>query len=132
MPKKTEIFNDIIQIMKTDYAGAAEKQEVNRPQDYRIRDDMEERDFIETIQSYLLDFKDGHLSFNAKGSVIPNLGFRARRHQNELYVTEATEEKRLQIGDRILEIDGLAVEDFGDRHSCMCSSVPLDWWSWDF
>lgn len=131
MFNKTEIFNDIIQIMKTDYAGAAEKQEVNRPQDYRITDDMEERDFIETVQSYLLDFKDGHLSFNAKDAVIPNLGFKARRHQNELYVTEAIEEKRLQKGDQIVEIDGLTIEEFGNRHSKVLEDTVLERQFWN-
>ncbi|WP_422122394.1 S41 family peptidase [Planococcus sp. X10-3] len=131
MPTKTEIFNDIIQIMKTDYAGASEKEDMNRPEDYLITDDMADRDFIETVQSYLLDFKDGHLSFNAKGAVIPNLGFRVRRHQNELYVTEATEENRLQKGDEILEMDGLTIEDFGNRHAKVLEDNVLDRQFWN-
>ncbi|MFD1030256.1 S41 family peptidase [Metaplanococcus flavidus] len=131
MFKKKEIFNDIIQIMKMDYSGAAEKKDMNRPEEYLITDDMPDRDFIETIQSYLLDFKDGHLSFNAKDAVIPNLGFRARRYQNELYVTESTEELRLQKGDEILEIDGLTVEDFGNHHSKVLEDTVLDRQFWN-
>ncbi|WP_033542142.1 S41 family peptidase [Planococcus sp. CAU13] len=131
MFSKTEIFSDIIQIVKMDYAGAAEKQGVNRPEEYLITDEMEDRDFIETVQSYLLDFKDGHLSFNAKGAVIPNLGFRARRYENELYVTEATEEKRLQKGDQIVEIDGLTVEEFGNRHSKVLEDTVLERQFWN-
>lgn len=131
MFRKTEIFNDIVQIMKTDYAGAAEKLDVNRPEGYQITDDMADRDFIETIQSYLLDFKDGHLSFNAKEAVIPNLGFRVRRHQSTLYVTEATEEMRLQKGDAIFEIDGLTIEDFGDRHEKVLEDTVHDRQYWN-
>ena len=131
MAGKTEIFNDILQIMKTDYAGAAEKRNVNRPEDYPITDGMENRDFIETIQSYLLDFKDGHLSFNAKEAIIPNLGFRVRRHQSTLYVTEATEELRLQKGNAIFEIDGLTIEDFGNRHEKVLEDTVHDRQYWN-
>lgn len=131
MTTKTEIFKDIIQIMKTDYAGAEEKEDMNRPEDYLVTDDMTDRDFIETVQSYLLDFKDGHLSFNAKDAIIPNLGFRVRRHQNELYVTEAAEEKRLQKGDEILGIDGSTVEDFGNRHAKVLEDTVLDRQFWN-
>ncbi|MEY9974655.1 C-terminal processing protease CtpA/Prc [Lysinibacillus sp. RC46] len=112
MHSKTQIFDEVIQIMKTDYAGYLDKKHINRPENYLITEDMTDKDFVETIQSYLLDFKDGHLSFNAKKAVIPNRGFKVRRYQNALYVTEVTNETRLQIGDAILEIDGLTIEEF--------------------
>ena len=112
MHSKTQIFDELIKIMKTDYAGYLDKKHINRPENYLIIEDMTDKDFVETIQSYLLDFKDGHLSFNAKKAVIPNRGFKVRRYQNALYVTEVTNETRLQIGDAILEIDGLTIEEF--------------------
>lgn len=110
---KTEIFEDIVQIMRTDYAGALEKETVNQPENYRITDEMTDTAFIETIQSYLLDFEDGHLSFDAKDAVIPNRGFRVRRFENALYVTESAEETRLRKGDVIAEVDGMTIETFG-------------------
>ncbi|MTD31164.1 S41 family peptidase [Planomicrobium sp. YIM 101495] len=110
---KTEIFNDIVQIMRTDYSGAFEKKNVNKPENYRITDGMTDRAFIETVQSYLLDFADGHLSFDAKDAVIPNRGFRVRRFEDALYVTEATEETRLRRGDVIVEVDGMTIEAAG-------------------
>lgn len=110
---KTEIFKDIVQIMRADYAGASEKEAINRPENYCITDEMTDEAFIEMVQSYLLDFGDGHLSFDAKNAVIPNRGFRVRRFEDALYVTEAPEETRLQKGDAIVEVDGMTIEAFG-------------------
>ncbi|MGE8035697.1 hypothetical protein [Lysinibacillus sp. NPDC093692] len=95
MHSKRQIYEDIIQIMKRDYAGFLDKKHINCPENYLITDDMTDKDFVETIQSYLLDFKDGHLSFKAKKTVMPNRGFKVRRYQNALYVTEVTYEARL-------------------------------------
>ena len=79
--KKTEIFRDIVDIMTNDYAGFSEKKHVNRPDNYVITDDMDEIEFVQTIQSYLLDFKDGHLIFNMKNNRTPFKGFRGAKLQ---------------------------------------------------
>ncbi|MGE7687580.1 S41 family peptidase [Lysinibacillus sp. NPDC097214] len=117
MHSKRQIFEDITQIMKKDYAGFLDKKHINCPENYLITNDMTDKDFVETIKSYLLDFKDGHLSFKAKKTVIRNRGFKVRRYQNALYVTEVTYETRLQIGDEILEMDGLTIEKFESLYS---------------
>ncbi|MEQ6356044.1 hypothetical protein ABNX05_15555 [Lysinibacillus sp. M3] len=80
--------------MKRDYAGFLDKKHSNCPENYVITDDMTDKDFVETIQSYLLDFKDGHLSFKAKKTEMPNRGFKVRRYQRRkathLYTLDTT------------------------------------------
>lgn len=116
MYTKTEIFRDIVNIMSEDYAGFLEKRHVNQPENYSIRDDMDDDDFVETVGSYLLDFKDGHLSFSKKSSSKPFKGFKVRRYLNTLYVTEVDGENRLEVGDRIVALDGRSIEEFGKEH----------------
>ncbi|MGE7947664.1 hypothetical protein [Lysinibacillus sp. NPDC093688] len=50
MHSKREIFEDIIQIMKKDYAGFLDKKHINCPENYLIIDDMTDKDFVETIR----------------------------------------------------------------------------------
>lgn len=106
MLSKTNIFDDIKNILSNDYAGFIDKKDINNPSEYTIFDDMNDREFEEEIQNYLLDFNDGHLWFNAKKSTVPNRGFSVHRFENNLYVTESLQEKRLRVGDKITQVDG--------------------------
>lgn len=60
MLSKTQIFKEIVQIMRKDYARYVEKEHVNKPENHFITEEMSDKYFVETVQSYLLDFKDGH------------------------------------------------------------------------
>ena len=106
MYTKTEIFNDIVSILKNDYAGFEDKKKYNHPELYTITNRMDDDTFTQTVQEYLYNFKDGHLSFRNKKSKIPFRGFRVRRYEDALYVTEILGEQRLQVGDKITAIDG--------------------------
>ncbi len=106
MYTKTEIFNDIVSILKNDYAGFEDKKKYNYPELYTVTNRMDDDTFTQTIQEYLYDFKDGHLSFRNKKSKIPFRGFRVRRYEDALYVTEVLGEQRLQVGDKITAING--------------------------
>ncbi|MCM3399181.1 S41 family peptidase [Oceanobacillus profundus] len=106
MPTKEEIFKDIQEIMSNDYAGHIDKINVNYPGLYKITNDTDDHTFEETIQDYLLDFQDGHLWFASKNKTLPNRGFSVRRYEDALYVTEAPQENRIVIGDKIIKIDG--------------------------
>lgn len=117
MKQKTEIFRDVVGVMTKDYAGYFEKKHLNHPENYVITDDMDDIEFLQTIQSYLLDFRDGHLSFNMKNKKTAFKGFRVRRYENALYVTELHGEQRLQIGDKIVALDGVSIEQFEKVHS---------------
>lgn len=112
MTTKTEIFRDIVTTMTNDYAGYIEKKPLNNPDNYVITDDMDDLTFIKTVQSYLLDFKDGHLLFYSNNTALPFRGFRVRRYKNALYVTELLGEERLCIGDKIIGLDGLSIEQY--------------------
>ncbi|WP_449354915.1 S41 family peptidase [Virgibacillus natechei] len=111
MCTKEEIFSDIQKILKEDYAGYLDKRDINHPEDYTISNDMSDREFEETIQDYLLDFHDGHLGFTAINSELPHAGFFVRRFESDLYVTNSPQEKRLFVGDKIIQIDGKSIEE---------------------
>jgi C-terminal processing protease CtpA/Prc len=106
MYTKTEIFNDIVSILKNDYAGFEDKKKYNHPEYYTVTNNMDDVTFTQTIQEYLYDFKDSHLTFMKKNSKTPFRGFRVRRYEDALYVTEILGEQRLQVGDKITAIDG--------------------------
>lgn len=103
---KEEIFKEIQKIMQNDYAGYLDKKHVNHPEFYSISNNMNDHEFIETVQDYLLDFHDGHLGFISKNSKLPYVGFSVRRFEGALYVTESPQEIRLNVGDKIVQIDG--------------------------
>ena len=68
MYTKTEIFNDIVSILKNDYAGFEDKKKYNHPDSYTITNHMDDDTVTQTVQAYLNKFKDGHLSFRNKKS----------------------------------------------------------------
>lgn len=111
MLTKTEIFKDIQAIMEYDYAGYLDKKQVNYPGVYIVTNDMSDVDFEATIQDYLLDFNDGHLSFLSTSTMLPNVGFSVRRFEDALYVTDSPQEKQLQKGDKLIAIDGLSIKE---------------------
>ncbi|WP_052256520.1 hypothetical protein [Salinicoccus sp. YB14-2] len=117
MPTKTEIFKDMQDILRKDYSGHIDKAEINCREKYRITDDMSDEEFKSTIQSYLLDFKDGHLWFTSKNKTPLSIGFQVRKFQDALYVIKADEEKRIEAGDRVILIDGLTISQMAKRYS---------------
>lgn len=113
---KEQIFKDIQEILQNDYAGFLDYTHLNHPEHYRISNNMSDRAFEETIQDYLLDFHDGHLWFASKNSELPHVGFSVRRYEDALYVTESPQEKRLTIGDKIVQIDGEDIRKLARRY----------------
>lgn len=116
MLSKTEIFENIQEIIQYDYAGYQSKAHLNKPHQYSITNDMSDVTFEETIQQYLLDFNDGHLRFMSKQSALPYRGFAVRRYKDKLHVTEAPVESRLVIGDVIIRMDGQDIEALSKKH----------------
>lgn len=117
MYTKTEIFNDIVSILKNDYAGFEDKKKYNYPRHYTVTNNMDDETFTQTIQEYLYKFKDGHLSFRNKKSKIPFRGFRVRRYEDVLYVTEILGEEHLQVGDKITAINGDSIDLAASRYA---------------
>src|SRR5699024_2036151 len=97
-------------IIKTDYAGYIDKENVNFPEKYQIYNEMSDREFIDTIRSYILDFNDGHMWFYGKELTLPNIGFKVRRFKDSLFIIEAKQEKKLRVGDEITNIDGYDIK----------------------
>ncbi|KIL50835.1 S41 family peptidase [Jeotgalibacillus campisalis] len=111
MRSKIDIFEDIQSILEKDYAGYLNKRELNHPEHYQVTDEMSDEQFEEIMKSYLYDFKDGHLGFSAKDTSLPHRGFSVRRYEDALYVTEAKQENRLSVGDKITRIDGKSIDE---------------------
>lgn len=117
MLSKVEIFKDIQSVIKTDYAGYVDKRNINHPEKYHVDNNMSDREFVETIRDYILDFNDGHMWFIGKNYSLPNIGFKVRRFENSLYVTECKQENRLQVGDEITKIDNVEISKIGEIYS---------------
>lgn len=117
MLSKIEIYKSIKQIIQQDYAGFQSKAHLNKPNQYKVSNEMSELEFEETIQQYLLDFNDGHLWFKSKQSALPYRGFTVRRYKDKLYVTESPKESRLVAGDVISHIDNQSIESLSEKHS---------------
>lgn len=113
---KINIFNEIVEILNNDYAGYSAKKHLNQPEKYHITNEMTDEEFVKTVQSYLLDFNDGHLYFNKSDAVTTNRGFKVRRYENSLYVTEVTKDSRFKLGDKIIKIDDLTINEFANKH----------------
>ncbi|MFS0780636.1 S41 family peptidase [Bacillus sp. 1P06AnD] len=119
-----DIFEEIIDIMHHDYAGAKDKQGWDHPEEYRQKikrlDGSTEREselFCKLVKEYLLDFKDQHLSFHhVKAASRTYCGFKTRRYQNALYITESISEKNFQAGDKITALDGEGISELAIRH----------------
>lgn len=113
---KREIFQDIVKIMKEDSASCKDKCGA-APDIYseRITEDMEDKDFLYLVNSYLNTFElTGHLAFSKNG--MGGLGFSVQRYQDVLYVTSTSKEIPLNIGDRIIRVDGLDIAAYAKAH----------------
>ena len=131
MLSKTEIFEKIQEIIQNDYAGFQSKAHLNKPNQYRVTNEMSESAFEEMIQQYLLDFNDGHLWFKSKRSVLPYRGFAVRRYEDTLYVTESPKESRLAIGDAIIRVDDQEIEALSKKHHKILQDSVHERQRWD-
>lgn len=122
-----DIFNEVVDIMQNDYAGHKDKQGWDSPDRYRenIRElsnqhQLDDYTFINIINDYLLDFKDPHMFFIAKdeqSKTNKDIGFKVRRFNDVLYVTEVISETRLNAGDRVIALDKLTVSELSLKHN---------------
>lgn len=131
MLRKQEIFEDIVHILKYDYAGYQEKAALNNPETITITDNMSDIDFLQAVQRYLYAFNDGHLSFTSNQVKQPYRGFQVRRFENALYVTKVLGEERLQVGDKIIAINDEPIEDAAARYSIYLQSNVFERQLWN-
>ena len=121
---KTEIFSDIVSIVKNDAAFCKDISGADA-EEYRakIDDGMDDETFLYVVQSYLAGFQVmGHLSF--RNTARGKLPFSVMRYNDALYIVDTAENSPLSIGDRIVGIDGKSVSEYGKQHEAMLYGEP--------
>ncbi|MGV3466541.1 MAG: S41 family peptidase [Heyndrickxia sp.] len=114
-----KIFNEIMEITHHDYAGWDEKRGWDRPEIFleemtRLdeKEELTPQKFVEIVSEYLISFQDRHMYFLLEGSEsakVSTCGFRVRRYEDALYITETVEEKRISKGAKIISIDNQSI-----------------------
>ncbi|WP_339253441.1 S41 family peptidase [Sporosarcina sp. FSL W8-0480] len=117
------IFKEIIQIMHNDYAGCKDKEGWDRPEYFirKIRENrrLSHKEFKQIVEEYLLDFNDNHIHFimeDAEDEKQKSRGFKVRRYEDRLYVTEVETEDRLELGMSFVSIGGYSIPELKERH----------------
>lgn len=118
-----KIFKEIVDIMHYDYAGCQDKQGCDRPEHFiemfKGNDRMTDAEFKEIVEEYLLDFNDKHIHFmleNAEEEKPQTRGFKVRRYEDRLYVTEVDSENRLKLGMSIVSLGGKSILELKELH----------------
>lgn len=109
--------------MNNDYAGWKDKAGCDRPEEFRRRmeesGELSNKQFQEIVEEYLLDFNDRHVFFigeNAGEEKAQTLGFKVRRYDDRLYVTEVDAETQLQTGMSFVSVGGLTISELKEKH----------------
>lgn len=117
------MFNEIVHIMNNDYAGWKDKKGCDRPEEFlrKIEEsgELSNKQFQEIVEEYLLDFNDSHVFFiggNRDEEKPQTPGFKVRRYENRLYVTEVDAELRLQKGMSFVSVGGLTIPELKEKH----------------
>ena len=115
--KKLEIFEEVVDIMLHDSSTCKDitggDVEWYRGQ---IREEMSEMEFLYVMQKYLATFEiKGHINFYQTNSSI-NLDFKVQRFQDVLFVIDVAKNSKLKVGDKIVAIDGISVNEFAKLH----------------
>lgn len=113
--EKLALFDEIVTIMQTDYAGYLDKKGWDSPQKYRRQiertPELTDRQFYQLVVEYLSAFKDYHVSLRHPTYDGVSVGFSVRRGSDGLVVVKAAQEDRLVIGDRLETIDGQTISE---------------------
>lgn len=119
-----KMFKEIIDIMHNDYAGFEDKRGWDRPELFLQRimenDQLTKKQFKEFVDEYLLDFNDRHIHFimeDTEEEKTQNRGFKVRRYEDSLFVTEADAEKRLKPGVRFISLGGKSIPELKELHA---------------
>ncbi len=121
---KTQIFEEVVRIVKNDASFCKDESGADVEM-YRakISDEMEDEEFLYLMQAYLATFGvQGHLSF--RNASRGHLRFMVKRYRDALYVVATAEDSPLQVGDRIVGINGVSVSEFAAEHKEMLYGEP--------
>ncbi|GAM13135.1 S41 family peptidase [Mesobacillus selenatarsenatis] len=125
------IFKEIVHIMHHDYAGWKDKQEWDRP-DYFLGK-LKDANFADVVKEYLLDFRDKHIYFTdlkTEREVAQDRGFKVRRYEDKLYVTEVGSETRLVKGMAFVKIGGHSILELRERHERLLNENHAERENW--
>lgn len=115
-----KVFDRIVEIMHHDYSGFEDKLGWDQPAYFRDKlVDLEERGeltrkaFEAIINDYLYDFRDEHNGIGSTHKEAPpaTVGFKVRRYEDKLVITDVKEETCLSKGQLIIKLDGVPVSE---------------------
>ncbi|WP_226675225.1 S41 family peptidase [Mesobacillus jeotgali] len=125
------IFKEIVHIMHHDYAGWKDKQGWDRPEYFLGQ--LEDDNFASVVKEYLRDFNDKHIYFydpNSEKESSQDRGFKVRRYEDKLYVTEVGSEGRLEKGTAFTAIGGWSVPELRERHTRLLNESHAERENW--
>ena len=133
MKKYTEIFDEIVDIMRED-SSTCKDLGCGPYEKYKkmIYDSMPRKQFVKTVKQYLCEFKlPGHLKFT--DATMGNIDYEVIRKENCLYVTKVAKGSNLRVGDKIIQVDSVNIEDTAQSNSVFLMDEPFNrqthlWW----
>lgn len=120
-----KIFDEVVSIMQNDYAGFIDKNGWDNPEKYRklveelVENKENDQKFMDIVQDYLLAFKDRHVFFlKSEESELKeyDVGFKVRRFEEHLVVTEVLDDNRLEVGQKIGYLDDVPIPELSTRY----------------
>ncbi len=109
-----QIFSAVTTIVRDDYSGYPDKEEwgIIEPYAAQITDIMDRDDFLDIVNHYLRQYKDGHLKLlDKRASKTNSTGIKVRRYNDTLVVTQASSESGFEVGDVILALDNRSIQE---------------------
>lgn len=113
-----KVFDRIVEIMHHDYSGFEDKRGWDQPAYFRNRlvellerEELTRKAFETIVNDYLYDFRDEHNGIGSthKEALPATVGFKVRRYEDKLIITDVGEETRLSKGQAIIKLDGSQV-----------------------
>lgn len=130
---KLEIFKEVVSILQNDSSTMKDTKGADpEPFARQISEEMSEEDFLFLMNNYLASFGVWcHIVFYNPKTAKPR-GFRLRYAQGKLYVIDANPETNFQVGDVILDLDGVSLADFYEAHKdyFVCQTPERQYMDW--
>lgn len=131
------IFKEIVHIMHHDYAGWKDKAGWDDPAHFlnKLKDaePLNNESFELMVKEYLLDFNDRHIFFKnirAAEKETGYRGFKVRRFEDRLYITEAKEEQQVKKGWSFRTLGGLSIPELKEMHAKLLAEIHPERENW--
>lgn len=127
-------------MMQHDYAGWKDKKGWGNPSyfleritELKAKDQLTKEVFLHIVKDYLLDFNDHHIFFNdltLQNEEKKYHGFRVRRFEERLYVTNVDAESRLKAGISFKSLGGYTIPELKEKHSRLLNENHAERENW--